>query len=98
MNSSLASIVLQSLDLVFVIIFFIIFVNAIVSWFPIPKDSIFMRLLYQTTEPILAPIRSRLAKTSFGKNSMIDLSSSIAMLIIIVLRFIISIFIEMVLG
>lgn len=93
MNSSLASMVLQSLDWVLVIIFFMIFVNAIVSWFPISKDSIFVRMLYQTTEPILAPIRNRLEKTSLGKNSMIDLSSAaIAMLIIIVLRIVIAIF------
>ncbi|MCC6382482.1 MAG: YggT family protein [Dehalococcoidia bacterium] len=47
------------------------------SWFPVSPTNPFNRLLYQITEPILAPVRRLLPRTG-----MIDFS---AMLVIILL-------------
>ena len=41
-----------------------------------------MDLLYQITEPILAPIRAIIEKTTLGKNMMLDFSPVIAFLLI----------------
>lgn len=39
------------------IISFAIFIRAILSWFPISPNNIFVAIIYQITEPILAPLR-----------------------------------------
>lgn len=63
-----------------------IFARVIISWLPIPKDNRFIRLLYQITEPILAPIRALIQKSSIGKNMMIDFSPLLAFLLIGLVR------------
>lgn len=59
-----------------------IFVRVIISWLPVPKDGQFMRILYTITEPILAPIRGMVERSSIGKNMMMDFSPIIAFLLI----------------
>lgn len=59
-----------------------IFITVIVSWLPVRKDNWFIMLLYQITEPIMAPIRSMLRKSSFMNNLMIDLSPVVAILLL----------------
>lgn len=60
-----------------------IFIRVIISWIPVPKNGQFMRILYQITEPILAPIRSMIERSSIGKNMMmLDFSPIIAFLLI----------------
>lgn len=60
-----------------------IFVRVIISWIPIQKNGHFMRILYQITEPILAPIRNMIERSSLGKNMMmLDFSPIIAFLLI----------------
>jgi len=46
------------------------------------KNNIFVKFILQLTEPILSPIRSLLENTSFGKNSTVDFSPVIALLIL----------------
>ena len=64
----------------------VIFARIIISWLPIPKDNQIIRLLFQVTEPILAPIRGMLERSSFGKNMMFDFSPIIALLLIQFIR------------
>jgi len=59
-----------------------IFARIILSWFPMLKGNRLMDLLYQITEPILAPIRAIIEKTTLGKNMMLDFSPVIAFLLI----------------
>jgi len=54
-----------------------IIARSLLSWFPVSHDNPFARLLYQVTEPLLAPVRNILPRTG-----MIDFS---AMLVIILL-------------
>ena len=61
-----------------------ILARVIISWLPIGEDSPFMplvRMVYQITEPILAPIRSVLPNMG-----MLDLSPMIAIILMLVLR------------
>jgi YggT family protein len=60
----------------------VIFARIIISWLPIPKDNPIIRLIYQITEPILAPIRGMIERSAFGKNMMIDFSPIIVFLLI----------------
>lgn len=61
-----------------------ILARVIISWLPIGEDSPFMplvRMVYQITEPILAPIRSVLPNMG-----MLDLSPMIAIILMLVLQ------------
>ena len=61
-----------------------ILARVIISWIPIGNDSPFMpvaRMIYQITEPILAPIRSVLPNMG-----MLDLSPMIAIILMLVVR------------
>lgn len=60
--------------------------RALVSWLPISKDNKLIKLLFQITEPILAPIRNLIERSSKGKSLMIDFSSLIAFIIIGIIR------------
>ena len=68
------------------IMFFGIVIRSLLSWLPLSKANPVVRIIYQITEPILEPIRRLIEKTSFGKNSVIDVSPVIALLIIMILR------------
>lgn len=72
----------QAIVWVLKIIQYAIFARVIISWLPISRDNQFIRLLYQITEPILAPVRNIIQKSSFGKNMMIDFSPIIAFFLI----------------
>jgi YggT family protein len=77
--SNLLSALAGILEIVFTILFWLIFIRAIISWVnPDPYNPI-VQFLYKTTEPILSPIRKVLPLDfRFG----IDISPIIAFLII----------------
>lgn len=63
--------------------------RCVISFLPISIYNKAVDLLYSITEPVLAPIRNMLNRSSFLNNSMlsmIDLSPLIAFLLIDVLR------------
>ncbi len=80
------------MDLIITFVYFLcqaltiaIFVRAILSWFPnVSNDNPFVALVYQITEPILAPLRSVIPLVG-----MIDITPLVA---IITLQIIASIF------
>ncbi len=55
----------------------LIFLRALLSWFPVDPRSRLVLLLYQLTEPILAPLRRVIPRAG-----MIDLSPMIAIIIL----------------
>lgn len=59
-----------------------ILARVIISWIPIPRDGMFFRVLYQITEPILAPMRSIIERSELGRNMMVDFSPILAFLLI----------------
>lgn len=59
------------------ILSFAVFVRAIISWFPISRDNSFVVILFQITEPVLAPLRR--VVPSLG---MMDISPLIAMVVL----------------
>jgi len=70
-----------------VVIFFrvielLIFIRIAFSWLPIKKSNAIFQFLFTVTEPILAPIRNLIARSSFGKNMMFDFSPILAYLLL----------------
>jgi YggT family protein len=89
MNSQIRA----AISFVFVVMELAILVRVFISWIPVPKNNRLIGLLYQVTEPILAPIRSIIEKSSISKNMMFDFSPIVAFLIIGLIRNIILSFI-----
>jgi YggT family protein len=78
---------IKALDLLLYVIELALVVRAVLSWLPnMSRENPFIVLLNQVTEPVLSPIRALVEKSSFGKNSMLDLSPLIAFLLIEVAR------------
>jgi YggT family protein len=78
--------VYRAIGFIFSVIEYAILARVLISWLPVPKDNIFIRLLYQITEPILAPIRAIIEKSALGKNMMVDFSPIVAFLLIGIIR------------
>lgn len=78
--------VIKAVDVLFKVMEYAILARVLISWFPIPKDSQIIRLLYQITEPILSPIRSIINKSALGKNMMMDFSPILAFVLIGLVR------------
>jgi YggT family protein len=76
----------MAIDLVLSVIEYAILARVLISFLPISRDNQLIRLLYQITEPILAPLRNLLEKSPIGGNSMFDFSPLIAFLIIGLIR------------
>jgi YggT family protein len=64
----------------------LIFIRAVISWLPVPRNNRLLILLHQITEPLLAPIRSLLNRSSFGRGMMFDISPIVALLLITFLK------------
>lgn len=69
-------------DKFFLILTWLIFARVILSWIPHNRDHSVLRLLYEGTEPLLAPFRRLMPKSGLP----IDLSPFLALLVLQVLR------------
>lgn len=78
--------IIKAINLVLRIIEYAILARVIISWLPISRDNPLIRLLYQITEPILAPIRGIIQRSAFGRNMMLDFSPIVAFLLISLIR------------
>ncbi|MBV9354897.1 MAG: YggT family protein [Chloroflexi bacterium] len=58
-----------------------IFIRVLLSWFPIDPNNPIIRVLYEVTEPVLAPFRRVIPRIG-----MFDLSPLAALLVISVLQ------------
>ncbi|HOV25039.1 MAG TPA: YggT family protein [Pseudobacteroides sp.] len=83
----------MAIIIVLQILKYAVILRALLSFLPISQDNKFVDILYQITEPVLAPIKAFLGRTEWGRNSMIDISPIIAIVLIWILAsFVSSIF------
>lgn len=68
-------------DLVFQLFDLLLFARVLLSWFQVDPYNPVVKFLYDITEPVLAPIRRRVAPMGG-----LDLSPIIAIIILLVLR------------
>lgn len=78
--------VYKAFDYLFSIMEILIIARIIISWIPIPKENRLIQILYQITEPILAPVRHLIEKSAIGHNIMMDFSPIIVFIIIRVIK------------
>ncbi len=78
---------IKALDVLLYIIEIALVIRAVLSWIPnISRENPLIVLISRITEPVLSPVRALIEKSSFGRNSMIDISPLIVFLIIEVVR------------
>lgn len=77
-----------ALDLLLRIIYYLILIRALLSFFPTLRSSRITYFIYQMTEPILVPCRSILDKLGLGMG-MIDFSPILAIILLNLIRTII---------
>jgi len=71
----------------FYLLYILIVVRVVLSWFQITRRNVLIDLVYALTEPILVPVRALLRKSPLGgSGSMIDLSPLVLILIIMLVR------------
>ncbi|MCL1878164.1 MAG: YggT family protein [Defluviitaleaceae bacterium] len=67
----------------FMVIYLVLFVRIIISWFPVNRDGKLMQLLFAITEPVLAPIRKLVQRSPLGGPGMVlDFSPLIAFILL----------------
>ena len=63
----------------------LIFIRALLSWFPIDEDSFLPRLLFALTEPVILPVRLLLSRFGMGEDSPMDFSPMITMILLMLI-------------
>ena len=69
------------IDYLFNAILIAIFIRAILSWFPVSRENPIVSVVFQITDPILAPVRRIMPRTG-----MIDLSPMVTIIVLFVIR------------
>lgn len=65
------------------VLYILILIRVLISWFPVARGSRPVQILYALTEPILGPIRSIIQKSPLGgPGMMLDFSPIIAFFLI----------------
>lgn len=77
---------LKAIDYLLLIMEYAIFARVILSWLPMMRNNNLVRLIYQITEPILAPLRELISRSSIGANMIFDFSPVLAFLLIGLIR------------
>lgn len=57
-------------------------IRAVLSWFPVGDDNPIVQLVCLVTEPLLAPIRALLDRMGWFRNSPIDVSFIIGVILL----------------
>ena len=71
----------QSLDVFFQVIYVLIFVRIMLSWIPGARFGSIGSFIYGITEPILGPIREMLHASPIGGGMMMDFSPIISLFV-----------------
>ncbi|HEX3029422.1 MAG TPA: YggT family protein [Clostridia bacterium] len=79
--------IFNAIDTLLLILEMLVVLRAVISWLPIPRDNQLIDLLYKFTEPMLAPVRKLVEKSSMGNNAFVDFSPLIVLLLIAFVRF-----------
>ncbi len=67
----------------------ILLIRVVISWLPVSRDHKLVVLLFQITEPVLAPIRSLIRRSAIGQGLIFDISPLIAFILLAIIRSII---------
>ncbi|MDR1913908.1 MAG: YggT family protein [Clostridiales bacterium] len=80
----MARVIYLAVDYFFYFLWLLILVRVVISWFR-NFDNPFVRIVYNLTEPLLAPIRNLLNRTPLGE-AMVDLSPIVLFVLISIIK------------
>ena len=90
MNLLDQSVIIRTIGEVLVILISIIeillFVRAMLSWFPGANENKFGDIVHQLTEPVIVPFRRLISRSSIANVSMIDLAFIVTFLMLEILK------------
>jgi len=89
----MSQILSAAIVLFFRIIEILILLRIILSWLPL-RENRFTIFIHAVTEPILAPIRNMIARSSVGRNLMFDFSPLLAYLLLGFVEYILLLIVE----
>lgn len=75
------NILIQSIGVFFQLLYFLILIRILLSWFRGLNYSKFGILIHNLTEPILGPVRDMVDRSPIGGGTMLDFSPVIALFI-----------------
>lgn len=78
--------IFNSFQILIRIIDWIILIRVLLSWIPIDRNSVLVKIVYSLSEPLLYPIRQILRKSPLGDGMMLDFSPIILILILQVIQ------------
>ncbi len=78
--STVASLLISFLQLM-------MFVRAVMSWFPVDDENVILRFAYAVTEPFIYPVRMLIDRIPALSEMPIDISFSITFLLLMFLQF-----------
>ena len=84
--------IFQSFSILVKFIEFVILIRVILSWIPLDRNNLIVKIIYALSEPLLYPIRQMLKKSPLGDGMMLDFSPIILMFILIFLQRILTAF------
>ncbi len=84
--------IFQSFSILVKFIEFVILIRVILSWIPLDRNNLIVKIIYALSEPLLYPIRQMLKKSPLGDGMMLDFSPIILMFILIFLQRILAAF------
>ena len=90
--NNIVKIVADSVIVILYALQFLMFGRAIMSWFSPDDDNKLAQFLYMMTEPFVYPVRQLLNKFNFFSNMPIDMSFMFAMIILMALTTLLSVF------
>ena len=77
--STVASLLISLLQL-------LMFVRAVISWFPVDDDNVILRFSYTVTEPFIYPVRLLLDRIPAFSEMPVDISFTVTFLLLFVLQ------------
>lgn len=80
------NILIQSIRVFFQLLYFLILIRILLSWFGNLRYSKFGILIHNLTEPILGPVRDMVDRSPIGQGTMLDFSPVIALFIMNIIQ------------
>lgn len=90
------NLLLNSIEVFFKLLYFLIFIRIFLSWFPGINQSAIGGIFYTLTEPILGPVRHMVDKSPIGGGMALDFSPIIALFLMDIVKVVLSNAVQMI--
>ena len=84
------SLLLNAIEVFFKLLYILIFIRILLSWFPGVNNTPLGGIFYTLTEPILEPVRHMVDKSPIGGGMMLDFSPIIALFLMNIVKMVLA--------